>query len=123
RLRKVDFSLLADLSSHKDASIGDIMNLIPLEGPLADAHRMSELQPDIKQLTLPIHRPEDQVVIGETSLSFTLSVSNSRLKGLGKVLRHNEDAQGNVQGNAASFPTVEFEKEELDTTPERDPPS
>ncbi|GKG42317.1 hypothetical protein Tco_0476615, partial [Tanacetum coccineum] len=28
-----------------------------------------------------------------------------------------EDAQGNVQGNVASFPTVEFEKEELDTTP------
>ncbi|GJW08420.1 hypothetical protein Tco_1570843 [Tanacetum coccineum] len=34
-----------------------------------------------------------------------------------------EDAQGNVQGNVASFPTVEFEREELDTTPERDPPS
>nr|GEU56450.1 hypothetical protein [Tanacetum cinerariifolium] len=30
-----------------------------------------------------------------------------------------EDAQGNV----ASFPTIEFEKEELDTTPEHDPPS
>ncbi|GKG62458.1 hypothetical protein Tco_0634231, partial [Tanacetum coccineum] len=34
-----------------------------------------------------------------------------------------EDAQGNGQGNVASFPTVEFEKEELDTTLERDPPS
>ncbi|GJY29399.1 hypothetical protein Tco_0405166 [Tanacetum coccineum] len=28
-----------------------------------------------------------------------------------------EDAQGSVQGNDASFPTVEFKKEELDTTP------
>ncbi|GKE42896.1 hypothetical protein Tco_1470180, partial [Tanacetum coccineum] len=74
---KADFSLLADLSSHKDTSVGDIMNLIPLEGPLADAHGMSELYHDIKQLTLPIHRPEGQVVIGETSLSFALSVANS----------------------------------------------
>ncbi|GJT48929.1 hypothetical protein Tco_0975086 [Tanacetum coccineum] len=31
-----------------------------------------------------------------------------------------EDAQGNGQGNVALFPTVEFEKKELDTTPERD---
>nr|GFB78296.1 hypothetical protein [Tanacetum cinerariifolium] len=34
-----------------------------------------------------------------------------------------KDSQGNDQGNVASFPTVEFEKEELDTTPECDPPS
>ncbi|GJR20850.1 hypothetical protein Tco_0969377 [Tanacetum coccineum] len=34
-----------------------------------------------------------------------------------------EDAQGNNQENVAPFPIVEFEKEELDTTPERDPPS
>ncbi|GJV75773.1 hypothetical protein Tco_1507357 [Tanacetum coccineum] len=34
-----------------------------------------------------------------------------------------EDAQGNGQGNVASFSTFEFEKEDLDTTPERDPPS
>nr|GEW40219.1 hypothetical protein [Tanacetum cinerariifolium] len=35
-----------------------------------------------------------------------------------------EDAQRSGQGEVASFPnTVGFEKEELDTTPERDPPS
>nr|GEV62819.1 hypothetical protein [Tanacetum cinerariifolium] len=34
-----------------------------------------------------------------------------------------EDAQGNGQGNVASFPTIVFEKEELDTTLERDLPS
>ncbi|GKD72856.1 hypothetical protein Tco_1331138, partial [Tanacetum coccineum] len=34
-----------------------------------------------------------------------------------------EDAQGNGQGNVVSFPIVEFEKEELDTTLEHDPPS
>nr|GEX64001.1 DnaJ domain, zinc finger, CCHC-type, tetratricopeptide-like helical domain protein [Tanacetum cinerariifolium] len=34
-----------------------------------------------------------------------------------------KDALGSGQGNVASFPTVEFEKEELDITPERDLPS
>nr|GEY84377.1 hypothetical protein [Tanacetum cinerariifolium] len=33
-----------------------------------------------------------------------------------------KNVQGNAQGNAASFATVKFEKEELDTIPERDPP-
>ncbi|GJR09259.1 hypothetical protein Tco_0791911 [Tanacetum coccineum] len=35
----------------------------------------------------------------------------------------NVDGQEDAQGNVASFPTVEFEKEELNTTLERDPPS
>ncbi|GKA91898.1 hypothetical protein Tco_0813823 [Tanacetum coccineum] len=34
-----------------------------------------------------------------------------------------KNAQTNGQGNVASFPIVEFEKEEPDTTPERDPPN
>nr|GEU90648.1 hypothetical protein [Tanacetum cinerariifolium] len=34
-----------------------------------------------------------------------------------------KDGQGNGKGNIASFPTVEFEKEKLDTTLEHDPPS
>ncbi|GJS19912.1 hypothetical protein Tco_0448544 [Tanacetum coccineum] len=67
-----------------DKSVADIINLIPLEGSLADAPGMSELHPDIKQLTLPIHRAEDQVVIGETSLSFALSVANSRVERIRK---------------------------------------
>nr|GEW48707.1 hypothetical protein [Tanacetum cinerariifolium] len=39
----------------------------------------SQLQPSPKQIMLPIHRLEDQVVIGETSLSFSLDVANSRV--------------------------------------------
>ncbi|GJT03704.1 hypothetical protein Tco_0838166 [Tanacetum coccineum] len=183
RLREVDFPLLAELSSHKDASTADIIDLLCLESLLADAPGMSDLQPDVEQVTLPIHRPEDQVVLGETSLSFALSVAHSRVENIREnVAAHRsalidvwvplvdplsaenligtsstpghvpaavvttkalsttfasvssvhlitiddyeiigtdgqEDAQGSVQGNAASFPTVEFEKEELDTTP------
>ncbi|GKD34929.1 hypothetical protein Tco_1250438 [Tanacetum coccineum] len=35
-------------------------------GPFTEAPGMSELQPDIKQLTLSIHCPEDQIGLGET---------------------------------------------------------
>nr|GEW03913.1 transposase (putative), gypsy type [Tanacetum cinerariifolium] len=48
--------------------------------PLADAPGMGDLQPDIEQLKVPIHISEDQVVLGETSLSFALSVSHSRVE-------------------------------------------
>ncbi|GJU40384.1 hypothetical protein Tco_1193341 [Tanacetum coccineum] len=64
-------------AAEADYNVEDVMNLLHLEGPLTDAPRMSELQPDVEQLTLPIHRPKDQVVLGETSLSFALSVANS----------------------------------------------
>ncbi|GKC62428.1 hypothetical protein Tco_1095026, partial [Tanacetum coccineum] len=140
RLREVDFPLLAELSSYKDASASDIMDLLRLESPLGDAPRMSDLQPDVEQLTLPIHRPEDQVVLGETSLSFALSAASTSGNVPAAVVTTTAlsttfasassvppittddyeivsvDGQEDVQGNVASFPTVEFEKEELDTT-------
>ncbi|GJR70565.1 hypothetical protein Tco_0016630 [Tanacetum coccineum] len=181
RLREVDFPLLAELSTHKDASTADIMDLLRLESPFADAPRMSDLQPDVEQLTLPIHQPEDQVVLGETSLSNALSVAHSRVKRIRENVAAqrsslltfgyywltiylpqsligaastsssvaaavvsttalsttfasassvspittddyeivNVDGQEDAQGNVASFPTVEFEKEELNTTLER----
>nr|GEW67207.1 hypothetical protein [Tanacetum cinerariifolium] len=77
-LCEVDFPLLAELKSFKDASTEDIMNMLRLEGALVDAPRMNDLQPDIEQLKVPIYKYDDQVVLGETSLSFSLSVSHSR---------------------------------------------
>nr|GEW48575.1 hypothetical protein [Tanacetum cinerariifolium] len=71
---------LADVASYKDASTEDIMNVLCPKGALADASRMNDLQPDIEQLKVPIHRYEDQVVLGETSLLFSLSISHSRVK-------------------------------------------
>nr|GEX30266.1 hypothetical protein [Tanacetum cinerariifolium] len=79
-VRKVDFPLLVELKSHKDASVEDIINLLCLEGPLADAPGMTDLQPDVEQLRVPIHMSEDQVVLGESSLSFSLSISHSRVE-------------------------------------------
>ncbi|GJW23204.1 hypothetical protein Tco_0033826 [Tanacetum coccineum] len=55
------------------------MNLLRLDGPLADAPGIGDMQPD-EQLRVPIHRSEDQVVLGETSLSFALTVSYSRVE-------------------------------------------
>ncbi|GJV27893.1 hypothetical protein Tco_1384341 [Tanacetum coccineum] len=72
-LRSVYFALLAELKSHKDASVEAIMSLLRLESPLTDAPGMSDLQLDEDQLMVPIHRTEDQVVLGSTSLSFALN--------------------------------------------------
>ncbi|GKG30641.1 hypothetical protein Tco_0423129, partial [Tanacetum coccineum] len=60
--------------SLKDATIADIMGLLHLEGPAAETPDANQLQPSPEKLMLPIYRPEDQVVIGETSLSFSLDV-------------------------------------------------
>ncbi|GJX83442.1 gypsy type transposase [Tanacetum coccineum] len=79
-IREVDFHLLSELKSHKDASIEDVMNLLRLEGPLADAPGMDSLQPDVEQLRIPIYSSEDQVVLGVTSLSFSLGISYSRVE-------------------------------------------
>nr|GEX43750.1 hypothetical protein [Tanacetum cinerariifolium] len=107
RLREVDFPLLTELNSHKDASTTDIMDLICLESTTSTFG----------------HVPA--VVVTTTSLSITFASASSvppittddyDIVGT----NDQEDAQGSVQGNAASFPTVKFEKEELDTTPEHD---
>ncbi|GKF08244.1 hypothetical protein Tco_0042468, partial [Tanacetum coccineum] len=50
RLREVDLPLLSKLKSHKDASTADVMDLLHLEGHLADAPGMNDLQPNVKQL-------------------------------------------------------------------------
>nr|GEU45680.1 U-box domain-containing protein 15 [Tanacetum cinerariifolium] len=77
-LRDVDFPLLVELKSYKDASSEDIMNVLRLEGVVADAPRMNDLQPDIEQMKVPIYRYEDQVaLVGVwTSLLEPLSVTS-----------------------------------------------
>nr|GEV35284.1 transposase (putative), gypsy type [Tanacetum cinerariifolium] len=74
----VDFPLLAQLESRKDASIIDIIDLLHLEGSAAKTLEGSQLQPSPEQLMVPIHRLKDQVVIRETSLSFSLEVAHNR---------------------------------------------
>ncbi|GJR93345.1 hypothetical protein Tco_0265519 [Tanacetum coccineum] len=79
-LGTIDFSLLSELKSKKDASIVNLMDSLCLEGPLAEIPRAEDLQPSPAQLMLPIHRPKDNVVLGETSLSFSLQVVHLRVQ-------------------------------------------
>ncbi|GJS63313.1 hypothetical protein Tco_0677877 [Tanacetum coccineum] len=60
--------------------MSDLMDLLRLKGPAAETPKANQLQPSPEQLMCPIHRPEDQVVIGETSLSFSLDVINARVQ-------------------------------------------
>ncbi|GKB99042.1 hypothetical protein Tco_0985179 [Tanacetum coccineum] len=78
-LYAVNFPLLAQLESHKDANIADLMALLRLEVLTVETLEAILLQPSPEQLMLPIHRLEDQVVIGETSLCFYLDVANARV--------------------------------------------
>ncbi|GKC09695.1 hypothetical protein Tco_1001305 [Tanacetum coccineum] len=77
QLRNVNFSLLAKLKSNKDASVEIVMNILRLEGPLVEKLGLNELQPDVDQLMVPIHRSLDKVVLGATALSLALDVSST----------------------------------------------
>nr|GEX59637.1 hypothetical protein [Tanacetum cinerariifolium] len=46
QLQNVNFPLLAELKSNKDASIGTMMDILRLEGPLVDKLGLDELQPN-----------------------------------------------------------------------------
>ncbi|GKF66263.1 hypothetical protein Tco_0192780 [Tanacetum coccineum] len=102
-----------------------IRNLLHLEGPLADAPGMGDLQPDIEQLKVPIHRSEDQPAqpTGHTTPyppHLPLQAPSLPLLLMIYEILHadgQESSQGNVQVDAA---TIENEKEDLDTTPDRD---
>ncbi|GJX91432.1 hypothetical protein Tco_0344758 [Tanacetum coccineum] len=78
-LQGVSFPLLAQLEANKDASMADIVDLLRLEGPAAETSKAGQLQPSLDQLMILIHRLEDQVIIGETSLVFSLEVAHNRL--------------------------------------------
>ncbi|GJR31760.1 hypothetical protein Tco_1107992 [Tanacetum coccineum] len=89
-LHTVDFPLLSQLESKKDASIDDIMGLLCLEGPGAETPEADQLQPSHEQLMHPIHQIEDLVVIRETLLSFCLDVVHAlvqRIRGYAKSRR------------------------------------
>ncbi|GKE13113.1 hypothetical protein Tco_1416664 [Tanacetum coccineum] len=80
RLQSVNFSLIAELRSNKDASFETIMNLLHLDDTLAKKLGLTESQPHANQLMVPIHRSPDQTVFGATALSLSLDVSHARVQ-------------------------------------------
>ncbi|GJX92162.1 hypothetical protein Tco_0345488 [Tanacetum coccineum] len=95
-VRAVEFSLLANLKSNKDASTETVMDLLRLSDPLANLPGMSDLQPDVEQLMVHIHRPEDQVVIGASSLTFSLCVSRDRVERIRQNIAEHRSALAGV---------------------------
>nr|GEU75859.1 ankyrin repeat family protein [Tanacetum cinerariifolium] len=79
-LRDVNFPLLAQLEANKGSSMADIMDLLLLEGPAANAFEASHRQPSPEQLMVLIHRLEDQVIIRETPLDFSLEVAHNHVQ-------------------------------------------
>nr|GEU29542.1 transposase (putative), gypsy type [Tanacetum cinerariifolium] len=78
-LQNVNFPLLAELRSNKDASVDTLKNILRLEETLAERLGLTESQPHVDQLMVPIHHSPDQVVVGASSLSLALDVSSSRV--------------------------------------------
>nr|GEW86642.1 hypothetical protein [Tanacetum cinerariifolium] len=143
----VNFSLLFELRSKKDASVVDLMDSLRLEGTLAEIPGAKDLQPSSEQLMLPLHRPKDNVVLGEISISFSLYVVHSRVQRslIGKAstsatpittepittlsttftssdvvppLSISTDQILDTEPNDADPPVVTFYKKELATSPE-----
>ncbi|GJQ94491.1 hypothetical protein Tco_0005630 [Tanacetum coccineum] len=79
-LQDVNFSLLSELKSNKDASTETLMNILRLDEPLAERLGLDESQPHVDQLLVPIHHSPDRTVIGATSLLFSLDVSRNRVQ-------------------------------------------
>ncbi|GKE59848.1 hypothetical protein Tco_1510215 [Tanacetum coccineum] len=142
-LRAVDFNLLAQLESYKDASIADILDLLHLEGPAAKTPKASQLQPSSEQLMLPIYLLEDQVLsisdalvplieplsvenlVGEAStfrvpaMITTTALSTTFTGSTPSVSVVDYEVSGaRPSTEVSSPPKIMFEKEELETTPE-----
>ncbi|GJV04577.1 gypsy type transposase [Tanacetum coccineum] len=56
-------------TSNKDARVEMIMNLLRLDDTLAEKLGLTESQPHVNQLMVPIYRSPDQTVVGATALS------------------------------------------------------
>ncbi|GJW55688.1 hypothetical protein Tco_0099773 [Tanacetum coccineum] len=96
RLQSVNFSLIAELRSNKDASIETIMSLLRLEDTLAEKLGLTESQPHVNQLMVPIHHSPDQTVVGATALSFSLDVSYARVRKIRENIANHRSALRDV---------------------------
>ncbi|GKB94094.1 hypothetical protein Tco_0980231, partial [Tanacetum coccineum] len=79
-LRDLNFPLLQELSTKKDASTWDIMDLLRLDDAVAETLGMTDLQPDASQLMVPVHHKQDKVVIGSQALSLALDICRGRVE-------------------------------------------
>ncbi|GJY27861.1 hypothetical protein Tco_0403628 [Tanacetum coccineum] len=95
-LQSVNFSLLAELKSNKDASTETIINLLRLDDHLVDRLGLIASEPRADQLMVPIHHSLDRHVIGASALSLSLDVSNFRVQKIKENLANRVSALHNV---------------------------
>ncbi|GJU18379.1 hypothetical protein Tco_1146345 [Tanacetum coccineum] len=96
QLQSVNFSLLAELKSNKDASVETIMKILRLEESLAERLGLTGSQPHVDQLMVPIQHSPDQHVVGASALSLSLDVSNSRVRRIKENIAHHRSALRDV---------------------------
>ncbi|GKA56755.1 hypothetical protein Tco_0755827 [Tanacetum coccineum] len=80
QLQSMNFSFLMELKANKDASVETLMNILRLEEALVERVKLSELQPNVDQLMVPVHHSPDNTIIGATALSLALDLSNERVR-------------------------------------------
>ncbi|GJV72682.1 hypothetical protein Tco_1492677 [Tanacetum coccineum] len=91
-VQNVNFSLLVELRSNKDASVETIMGLLRLDEALAEKLGLNESQPHVDQLMVPVHHSPDQTVIGARALSLSLDVSYSRVQRIRENIANDRSA-------------------------------
>ncbi|GKD37557.1 hypothetical protein Tco_1257764 [Tanacetum coccineum] len=96
QLQSVNFSLLTELKSNKDASVETIMKILRLEESLAERLCLTGSQPHANQLMVPIHHSPDQHVVDASALSLSLDVSSSRVQKIKENIAHHRSALRDV---------------------------
>ncbi|GKC54884.1 hypothetical protein Tco_1077629 [Tanacetum coccineum] len=150
--RDMDFNLLSQLESQKDASIADIMNSLRLEGPSAKTPETSlsnslnvvhDHVQKLKEGAISYHTSicdatpflvdplSSENLIGEASTSkvpataaatttLSISVTATSASSIPPILVADYDVlDARIQGEVPHSPKIVFEKETLETTPER----
>ncbi|GJV20537.1 hypothetical protein Tco_1369557 [Tanacetum coccineum] len=95
-VQNVNFSLLAELQSNKDASVETVMDLLRLDEALAERLGLNDSQPHVDQLMVLVHHSPDQTVIGARALSLSLDVSHGRVQRIRENIANNRSALRDV---------------------------
>ncbi|GKC43191.1 hypothetical protein Tco_1060913 [Tanacetum coccineum] len=85
-LHGLNFPLLRELFAKKNASTWDVMDLLRLDDAVAEVFGMTDLQPDVGQLMVPVHHKQYKVVIGSQALSVALETYHRRVQNMERNL-------------------------------------
>ncbi|GJT89770.1 hypothetical protein Tco_1078615 [Tanacetum coccineum] len=85
--------VLTDVAAYNPSAEADYLSALQrLQNSLAERLDLAELQPPVDQLMVPIHHSLDQTVVGATSLSFSLDVSQNRVRRIKENIANDRSA-------------------------------